>query len=120
MGWAIGVAQSSAVLLGPTVGATTAPGATAKLAINPGVPGRRSAYSGRAPRPGGLGQVGAARSSAWLPVFSSVLMTGPPGLAPAGACGYTSHTAVTWAAHATGAAGVALRPYSTRGGCPSA
>ena len=63
---------------GPEVGATTSPVATSKLAIKHCVPWRRYSYSGRSTRPGCIGKVGAARSSACIPVFSSVLMTWPP------------------------------------------
>jgi hypothetical protein len=113
---AIGPAKSAAVLLGPTVGATTAPVATAQLAIKPCVPWRREAYAGRSTSPGCLGTVGAARSSAWLPVCSSVRMTCPPCLATAGAGWSTAHTATTGSAHATGSSGLALSQSSTRGG----
>ena len=72
------------VLLGPMVGATTSPVATSKLAIKHCVPWRMYSYSGRSTRPGCIGKVGAARSSAWIPFFSSVPMTCPPCLATAG------------------------------------
>jgi len=118
--WALGPAKSSSVLRGPPVGATTSPGATSKLALKHGVPWRRYAYAGRSTSLGCLGKVGAARASAWRPGFSSVLMPWPPGLATAGACWYASHTATTWSATATGASGLALSPYATRGGGQSA
>src|SRR6266699_3489434 len=56
-------------------GRTTSPVATSKLAIKHCVPWRRYSYSGRSTRPGCIGQVGAVRSSACIPGFSSVLMT---------------------------------------------
>jgi hypothetical protein len=120
MVWARCAAQSSSVLLGPMVGVTTSPVATSKVALKHCVPWRRYAYSGRSTRPGRLGQVGAARSSACMPVFSSVLMTWPPAWATAGACCYPAHTAATWAVQATGASGVALSQDSPRWGGTSA
>ncbi len=115
--WALGAAQSSSVLLGPMLGATTAPVATAKGAIQHGGPWRREAYAGRSTSPGCLGKVGAARSSACLPSCSAVLMRCPPSWAMAGARCYPSHTAATWAGNATGSSGVALSPYAPRCGC---
>ena len=100
-------AKSSSVLLGPLVGATTSPVAPSQLAIKHCVPWRRYAYLGRSTRPGFIGKVGAARSSAWSPVFSSVLMTCPPCRATSGACWYASHTATTWSVNATGSSGLA-------------
>ena len=85
-----------------------------------GVPWRSSSYAGRSTTPGCLGQVGAARARACLPVCSSVRMPGPPWAAMAGACEETSHTARTWAANATGASGFALSQYATRCGCQAA
>ena len=92
------------------------PVATSKLAIKHCVPWRRYAYSGRSTRPGCIGNVGAARSNACIPVFSSVLMTCSPCWATTGACWYTAQTAATWAANATGSSGLALSQYSTRWG----
>ena len=81
-----GAELSSSVRVGPSVGAMTLPVATSRFAIKHVVPLRMYSNSRRSSRPGRIGRVGAARSSAWMLVFSSVETTWVPCACSAGAC----------------------------------
>src|SRR6266542_2873675 len=59
-----------------------------------------------------MGSAGAARSSAWMPVISSVLTTCPPRAWSAGAAAYTSQMVCTWADHAAHGSGSSRRGVS--------
>jgi len=59
--------------------------ATLKVAIRLRVPWRMYSCSRRSGQPGRSGFVGAARSSAWMPVISSVLATWQPSASNIGA-----------------------------------
>ena len=64
-------AKSASVRVASTVGAITRPVATSKFAVGHCVPWRMDSCSRRSTRPGLMGNVSAARSTACMPVFSS-------------------------------------------------
>jgi hypothetical protein len=64
--------KSSSVRVGPSDGATSRPLTTSKLPISVSVPCRLYSNSRRSASPGRIGLVAAIRSSAWMPVISSV------------------------------------------------
>jgi hypothetical protein len=66
-------AKSFSARVGWTVGAITCPVATATLPIRHWVPCRWYSNPTRSTCPGLMGLVGVIRSSAWIPVISSVL-----------------------------------------------
>src|SRR6266536_2197678 len=113
-------AKSASVRVGPTDGAMTAPVATAKLAISAWVPWRTYSNSRRSTWPGRSGSVGAARSSAWMPVISSVPTPWTPWSWRAGAAAYRSQTACTCAAKATGSSTRGVSQYRLRWGLSAA
>jgi len=71
----MGAAKSSSVRVGPMVGTIAMPVATSKLAMRHSVLWRAYSNSLRSVSPGRVGRVGWKRSTAWMLVFSSVLMT---------------------------------------------
>src|SRR5262249_14980078 len=102
---AIWFTKSSSVRVGPIDGITTVPCATSKLAINVTVPRRIYSNSRRSSCPGSMSRVGCVRSSAWMPVISSVDSPRSPAVAKAGACLYrVVRAAIFTAASASGSA----------------
>jgi hypothetical protein len=89
----------------PSDGATTVPCATSKLAINVNVPRRIYSNSRRSSWPGSMSLVGCLRSSAWIPVISSVDSTCSPASNKVGACAYSVvRSAIFSLARASGSA----------------
>ena len=66
-----------------------------ELIMNDSVPWRMYSNSRRSTLPGPQRQAGAARSSAWTPVISSVLTMRSPAAARAGASRYVVHTSAS-------------------------
>src|SRR4030095_235575 len=101
---AIWLTKSSSVRVGPMDGVTTVPCATSKLAINVTVPRRIYSNSRRSACPGSMSRGGCVRSSAWMPVISSVDSTRSPASTKAGACPYNVvRSAIFTSASATNA-----------------
>lgn len=79
-------AKSFSSRVGCNVGDSTLPVATLKFAVRHKVPCRSYSNSRRSINPGRAGLVGAVRSRACIPVFSSVLTTCVPAASSCGAC----------------------------------
>src|SRR6266542_3590158 len=113
-------AKSASVRVGPTAAAMTLPVATAKVAMSAWVPCRMYSNSRRSTAPEHIGSVGAARSSAWMPVISSVLTTCVPCAWSAGAAAYSSQMVRTSAANRSGSSTRSVSQYRVRWGLSAA
>src|SRR5947207_8530924 len=114
-------AKSASVRVGPTDGQITWPVTTSKLIMNDSVPWRMYSNSRRSTLPGRSGKPGAARSRAWTPVISSVLMVRSPAATRAGASRYVAHTSVIRSSRSSGGSSAAgVSQYRIRCGLRSA
>src|SRR5438128_2701625 len=113
--------KSTSVRVGPTDGQMTSPVTTSKLIMNDSVPWRMYSNSRRSTLPGRSGKPGAARSRAWTPVISSVLMTRSPAATRAGASRYVVHTSAIFSSRSSGGSSAAgVSQYRIRWGLRSA
>ena len=101
-------AKSPSVRVGPSVGAMMQPHQISRLAVRHSVPCRMYSCSRPCTRPGPMGMSGYFRSSAWMPVFSSMLTTWMPCSASCPARSYRSQTASACSRKASGSSGLAL------------
>ena len=85
----------ASVRVGPSVGATTCPVTTSRLRMTVHVPCRMYSNSRRSTLPGASGKPGCLRSSAWMPVSSSVVTMRSPWGASAGAARYRPQMSAT-------------------------
>src|SRR5438876_1384723 len=113
--------KSASVRVGPTEGQMTPQGTTSKLTMNDSVPWRMYSNSRRSTLPGLSGKPGAARSRAWTPVISSVLIVRSPAATRAGASRYVPHTSAIFSSRSSGGSSAAgVSQYRIRCGLRSA
>src|SRR2546425_2010519 len=113
--------KSASVRVGPTEGQMTSPVTTSKLIMNDSVPWRMYSNSRRSTLPGRSGKPGAARSKAWTPVISSVLMTRSPSATRAVASRYVPHTSAIFPSRSSdGSSAAGVSQYRIRCGLRSA
>src|SRR5438552_199387 len=99
----------------------TFPLTTSKLMMNDRVPWRMYSNSRRSTLPGRSGKLGAARSSAWTPVISSVLITRSPLATRTVASRYVPHTSAIFSSRSSdGSSAAGVSQYRIRCGLRSA